>query len=132
MIKKSILVMIFCCLAFIVASVAMMMHFQRVKSQPRLIEICHINDVVGKCPEILFWIKARNSWEWVPDDFLPQIISYPLPKGEIVFATYEMEIRSFKPYSFHSTKGEFEISQGSNGYIYIYAWDKRYKPMISP
>lgn len=131
MIKKSILVMIFCCLAFIVALEVMVMHFQHVKSQPQLIQICHINDVVGKCPEILNWKRIRKSWEWVPNDFLQQIISYPLPKGKIIFATYEAEIRAFKPYSFHSVKGKLEFSQGSDGHIYIYAWDKRYSPMLA-
>ena len=81
--KKSILVMIFCCLAFIVALEVMVMHFQHVKSQPQLIQICHINDVVDKCPEILNWKRIRKSWEWVPNDFLQQIISYPLPKDAL-------------------------------------------------
>ena len=132
MTKKSILVLFVCCFAFLVTLVAMLMHLQQAKSQPRLIQVCHVNDVIAKCPEISDWIKTRNTWEWVPDTFLPRMISYPLQEGEILFATYEMEITAFKPYSFQSTKGEFEISKGADGCIYIYAWNKRYNPMIAP
>ena len=130
--KKRILVLFVCLLSFGVALVAILMHFQQTRSQPRLIQICRINDVIAKCPEISDWIKIRNTWEWIPDIFLPRIVSYHLQDDEILFATYEMEITAFKPYSFHSTKGELEASKGADGCIYIYVWDKRYRPMIAP
>lgn len=131
MTKKSILVLFVCCLAFtfIVTLVALLRHLQQ--SQPRLIQICHVNDVIAKCPEIVTWIKTRNPCEWVPDSCLLKIISNPVQEEEILFATYEMEITAFKPYTFHAVKGTFEGSQGSDGHIYIYAWDKRYSPMLA-
>ena len=130
MTKKSILMWFVCCPTFFVALIAILMHLQQTKSQPRLIQVCHVNDVMTRCPEISDWIKTRNTWELVPDIFLPRIISYPVQGEEILFATYEMEIVAFKPYSFHSTKGEFEISKGADGCIYIYSWNKRYNAII--
>lgn len=131
MTKKSILVLFVCYLTIFIALIAILMHLQQAKSQPRLIQVCHVNDVIARCPEISDWIKTRNAWEWMPDDFLQKIISCPVQKEKILFATYETEITAFKPYSFHSVKGEFKFSKGADGYIYIYSWDKRYSPMIA-
>ena len=130
--KKSMLILIVCFLAIVAVFAAVFIHMQRVKSQPRLIQICQLKDVVNKCPEVSAWIKTRNPWEWLPDSFVSRLISESLHEEEIVFATYEMEITAFKPYSFNATKGEFKISKGAAGCIYIYAWDKRYRPMVSP
>ena len=128
---KTMLIFVGVALVISVMLVVISLCIYQVKSQPRLIQICQLKDAILKCPEVSVWIKTRCPWEDLPGELLSKILSVRL-SDEIVFATYEIKITAFRPYSFHATKGEFETSKGQEGHFYIYAWDKRYQSMIAP
>ncbi len=99
---------------------------------PRLVCVCSLKEANAKCPEFDKWIGSRKPWEWVPDELLVSIYAEPVSERERLFATYETKVVKFTPDSFHATKGTLDVERGDAKTIYIYAWDKRYSPMIGP
>ena len=97
---------------------------------PKLVFECSLDHAKGRCPEAIEWAKERDLREFVPHNIIKKIYEGPVPENQLLLATYEKQIVRFIPYSFHAVKGVIKTTSGLPDTFYIYAWDKRYAPMV--